>query len=73
MNQLPQAINSDAKTQSSENQNSEVVSDNSGGQTLDSENVDSNTLAAVLQFLQKHNLKVRRRFFFSNLEPFYNC
>ncbi len=58
MNQLPPASNPEPKNDSSENQTSENPSGNNAVQTGETENVDSNTLAAVLQFLQKHNLKV---------------
>jgi hypothetical protein len=58
MNQISQTSNSNAKIEASESQNSEVPSENSAVQPVEPENVDSNTLAAVLQFLQKHNLKV---------------
>jgi trans-aconitate methyltransferase len=58
MNQISQTSNSNAKIEASESQNSEVSSENSAVQPVEPENVDSNTLAAVLQFLQKHNLKV---------------
>ncbi|XP_046457923.1 transcription initiation factor TFIID subunit 5-like [Daphnia pulex] len=57
MNQISQTSNSNAKIEASESQNSEVPSENSAVQPVEPENVDSNTLAAVLQFLQKHNLK----------------
>lgn len=73
MNQPCQTSNLDAKTDSSEHKNSNVPSENSAVQTPDSENVDSNTLAAVLQFLQKHNLKVTRRHIFClNFDLFCN-
>lgn len=58
MNQLAPASNPEPKNDSSENQTSENPSGNNAVQTGETENVDSNTLAAVLQFLQKHNLKV---------------
>ena len=61
MNQIPQTSNSNGKIEASESQNSEVQSENSAVQSVEPENVDSNTLAAVLQFLQKHNLKVTGR------------
>ena len=58
MNQLPLASNPELKTEPSEIQSVENHSENNAAPNADLENVDSNTLAAVLQFLQKHNLKV---------------
>ena len=60
MNQLAPANNPEPKIDSSENQTSENQSGNNSVHTGEVENVDSNTLAAVLQFLQKHNLKVSK-------------
>jgi hypothetical protein len=60
MNQISQTSSLNAKSEASESQNNEVHSENSAVQSVEPENVDSNTLAAVLQFLQKHNLKVTK-------------